>query len=403
MPVDNECMRGAAVLAVTESQSEASETATSASAGEIGPPARLFLCGDVMSGRGIDQILPTPSEPRLFEPFVHSALEYVRLAESISGPLPRRVASEYIWGVALSLLAEFEPHARIVNLETAVTRSTRACPEKQIHYRMHPANVGCLAAAGIDCCVLANNHVLDWGREGLQETLEVLHQAGIATAGAGDGEDAAARPAVLSCAAGTRVLIFGIAAGSSGAARNWRAARDQPGVNWLERASVDAAQRLARQISVYRRPGDRVVVSIHWGGNWGYTVARQERRFAHWLIDHASVDVVHGHSSHHPKGLEVYRDRLILYGCGDFLNDYEGIVGYESFRPELTLMYLPVLESATGALQHLTLVPLRIRRFQLQSASSEETEWLCHTLDRESRRWGARVRLEPDGTLAVEW
>ncbi len=403
MPVPDDAMRGSAARAVTPSPSEAPDPAAAASAGVSEPLARLFLCGDVMSGRGIDQILPRPSEPRLFEPFVRSAVEYVQLAESVSGPLPRRVESGYIWGAALGVLSEFDPHVRIVNLETAVTRSTRACPGKQIHYRMHPANISALAAARIDCCVLANNHVLDWGEEGLQETLTVLHHAGIATAGAGADEDAAGQPAVLPCAAGTRVLVFGVAVASSGVPRNWRAGEDRPGVNWLARPSVEAAERLARRIAVHRRPGDQVVVSIHWGGNWGYPVQRQERRFAHWLIDHAAVDLVHGHSSHHPRGLEVHRDRLILYGCGDFLNDYEGIGGYDSFRPELTLMYLPVLDSASGTLRRARLVPLRIRRFQLQSAAPQEAEWLTDTLDRESRGWGTRVRLEPDGTLAVQW
>lgn len=267
---------------------------------------------------------------------------------------------------------------------------------------MHPANISAHAPARIDCCVLANNHVHDWGEEGLRETLTVLRQAGMATAGAGADEDAAARPAVLPCAAGTRVLVFGVAVASGGVPRNWRAGGDRPGVNWLARPSVQAAERLARRIAVHRGAGDQVVVSIHWGENWGYPVQRQERQFAHWLIDHAGVALVHGHSSHHPKGLEVHRDRLILYGCGDFRNDYEGIGGHESFRPELTLMYLPVLESATGTLRRVTLVPLRIRRFQLQRASPQEAEWLADTLDRESRGWGTRVRLEPDGTLAVQ-
>lgn len=356
-----------------------------------------------MSGRGIDQILPTPSEPRLFEPFVHCALEYVQLAERTSGALPRQVAGDYVWGAALGILDRFAPQARIVNLETAVTHSARASPEKQIHYRMHPANVGCLVAAAIHCCVLANNHVLDWGREGLTETLQTLHRVGIATAGAGCNDLAAAAPAVIDLAGIARVLVFGVAVASSGVDAHWRAESDRPGVNWIRRASRQSAARIARQIALHRGAGDRVIVSIHWGANWGYDVTPHERAFAHRLIDQAAVDVVHGHSSHHPKGLEIYRDKLILYGCGDFLNDYEGIAGYGEFRPELTVMYLPVLEPGTGTLRSLRLVPMRIRRFRLEEASAQEAQWLCDTLDRESRRWGTRVRPHEDGGLSVEW
>ncbi|MBI4510255.1 MAG: CapA family protein, partial [Deltaproteobacteria bacterium] len=120
----------------------------------------LFLCGDVMTGRGVDQILRHPSDPLLHEPAVQDAREYVALAEEKNGPVPRNVDDTYIWGDALAELARAAPHARLVNLETSVTRSEDAWP-KGINYRMHPANVGCLTAAKVDACILANNHVLD--------------------------------------------------------------------------------------------------------------------------------------------------------------------------------------------------------------------------------------------------
>ena len=113
-----------------------------------------------------------------------SALGYVQLAEEVNGPIARPMDASYIWGDALEEFQRIKPQARIINLETAVTRSDDRDP-KGINYRMHPANISCLTAAGIDCCALANNHVLDWGSAGLTETLETLHQAGVKTAGAG--------------------------------------------------------------------------------------------------------------------------------------------------------------------------------------------------------------------------
>jgi poly-gamma-glutamate synthesis protein (capsule biosynthesis protein) len=150
-----------------------------------------------MTGRGIDQILPNSNEPWLLEPAMDSALEYVASAESFTGPLPRRASFNYIWGDALAELECVRPAARIIKLETAVTASPEAWPQKEIDYRMDPANVPSLQAAGIDCCVLANNHVLDWGRSGLEETFRTLHGAGIRTAGAGSNETEAAAPAIL--------------------------------------------------------------------------------------------------------------------------------------------------------------------------------------------------------------
>jgi poly-gamma-glutamate capsule biosynthesis protein CapA/YwtB (metallophosphatase superfamily) len=102
------------------------------------------------------------------------------------------------------------------------------------------------------------------------------------------------------------------------------------------------------------------------GRQLGYAIPPSHRAFAHALVDEAGVDLVHGHSSHHPKAIEVYRNRLILYGCGDFITDYEGIAGYESFRDDLVLMYLPALSARDGALARLTLVPIPNSQFPAQ-------------------------------------
>ena len=123
-----------------------------------------------MLGRGIDQIMRCPSDPTLYESYVTSALGYVELAERANGPIPRKCSFDYVWGQALGDLDAARPAARIINLETSITTSMSPAP-KGINYKMHPGNVSCLKAAKVDCCVLANNHVLDWGREGLLETL----------------------------------------------------------------------------------------------------------------------------------------------------------------------------------------------------------------------------------------
>jgi poly-gamma-glutamate synthesis protein (capsule biosynthesis protein) len=361
----------------------------------------LFLCGDVMPGRGIDQALPHPCDPRLHEGYVRDARDYVALAEAASGPIPRPVDFAYVWGDALAELERAAPQARLVNLETAVTTSDAFWP-KGINYRMHPRNVPVLAAAGIDACALANNHVLDWGAQGLAETLATLRRAGIQTAGAGSDQAEAQAPAVLTAGQG-RVLLFACGAGSSGIPAEWGATASRPGVNLLPELSPAAARRLGEQVRAARRPGDVAVVSIHWGGNWGYAVPKEERAFARLLVEEAGVDLVHGHSSHHPKGIEVHAGKLILYGCGDFLNDYEGISGYEAYRGELTLMYFPSLDPATGRLIRLRMAPLRVRRFRLQRAAPEEAVWLRDTLDREGRKLGSRVELNEDGRLELRW
>jgi poly-gamma-glutamate capsule biosynthesis protein CapA/YwtB (metallophosphatase superfamily) len=363
----------------------------------------LFLCGDVMSGRAIDQILPHAVDPCLYEPYITDAREYVDLAETVNGAIPRPVDYRYPWGDALAVLDDLDPAVRIVNLETAVTTSATPWPDKGIHYRMHPGNVELLQAARIDCCVLANNHVLDWHYRGLAQTLDTLHAASIASSGAGRGADRAAAPAIIPTRAVQRVLIFAFATPDSGTPRAWAAADERPGVNLLADYSARTVAEVVAVVERYRQPGDVIVVSIHWGGNWGYAVPTAQRRFAHALIDRGVVDILHGHSSHHPRGIEVYRGRLILYGCGDFINDYEGIRGHEVFRGDLSLMYLPSIRPGDGHLLGLTLVPLQIRRFRLHRASPEDAEWLAEMLNREGRVFGTRVDIDASGSLQLRW
>ena len=362
---------------------------------------RLFLCGDVMTGRGIDQVLAYPCDPALHEHYATSALDYVRLAEDANGPIPRCVAPSYVWGAALEELNWTRPDVRIINLETSVTRSEDYVP-KGINYRMSPENASCLAAAAIDCCVLANNHVLDWGPAGLRETLATLDALKIRIAGAGRDQADASAPAVLDVPGKGRVLVFSYASITSGTPRSWAAAQ-AAGVNLLEDLSDESAVRMCQQIVRLRQPNDVIVVSVHWGPNWGYEIPAEQRRFAHALVDNAGVSIVHGHSSHHPKTIEVYRDRLILYGCGDLLNDYEGIRGYEEFRDDLALMYVADIELASRTLAALEIVPLQIRRFQLVRPSRQDIAWLRQMLDRESREFGTRVMPSADARLALSW
>lgn len=277
----------------------------------------LFLAGDVMTGRGIDQVLPHPSPPRLYETCMQSAREYVDLAERANGPVAAPVAWDYVWGDALAVLARKRPDART------------AMPVRE----------------------------------------------------------------------GGRVLLFSYADGSSGVP--WAATARRPGVNRLADLSLRTVEHVAREVTRHRRPGDLVVASIHWGGNWGYAIGRDERAFAHALIDVANVHVVHGHSSHHPKGVELHAGRPILYGCGDFLNDYEGIGGYREFQPELRAMYFPAFD-AGGRLARFEIVPMALRRFRIGRADAAQARAFAAMLGRESAKLGTRVEAPADGELSVD-
>ncbi len=347
----------------------------------------IFFAGDVMTGRQVD--------------------------EQIS-----RTDPCYIWGDALAELDRWAPEVRIVNLETSVTTSADAWPDKRFNFRMHPNNTPCLNAARFDCCILANNHVLDFGYDGLAETIDSLRCHGIESAGAGDDLAAASAPAVLPMPGGGRALVFALTHPSSFTPRAWAAESSRPGVNLLGDYSAAAVESIRRQAEAIRRPFDTVIVSLHWGGNWGYEVRKRQRWFAHRLIQLAGVDVVHGHSSHHPLAVEIYRRRPIIYGSGDLINDYRITDESAPYRPELSALYFLRQQRSTGVLTGMTLVPMRIGDRRLHRATRAEASWLRDALNRggfpvplirKLKRWrdskrasfGLLWKLTPDATLTL--
>ncbi|MBW6534027.1 MAG: CapA family protein [Mariniphaga sp.] len=359
---------------------------------------QLFLCGDVMTGRGIDQALPHPVHPVLYESWVKNAQVYLKLAEQKNGKIEIPVSWDYIWGDAMKIWDENQPNLKLINLETSITTFPEPWPGKGINYRMNPKNIQVLKVAGIDHCSLANNHTLDWGRPGLKETLKTLETANIRYSGAGMNSEEAAKPSVFHLNTG-RVLVFSYVASGSGVPEMWQAKSGLPGVNFLPGLGETEISHIKQTIEKTRKAGDVVVFSIHWGGNWGYSIPAEHREFAHNLLDEAGVDLIFGHSSHHPLSLEVYNNKLIIYGAGDFINDYEGISGHEEYRGELTLMYFLEIDINSGQLKSLKMVPMKMKNFRLNYPKIKDVRWLQKTLDRESQKLGARVQIRTDNFL----
>jgi poly-gamma-glutamate synthesis protein (capsule biosynthesis protein) len=247
--------------------------------------------------------------------------------------------------------------------------------------------------------------MLDWSREGLAETLRTLHGAGMHTAGAGADAAAAWAPAALPLPGGAgRVLVFACATESSGVPADWAATDRYSGVALLPDLSEASARRLAAGVASERRAGEPVVVSIHWGANWGETIPAAHRDFAHRLIELGAADVVHGHSSHHPLAAEVYRGRLVLYGCGDLINDYEGIGPHGDLRSDVGCLYFATLEAQGGALQRLEIVPMQIRRLRLEAADAQARLWVERLFNRGGQALGTQVTALPGGSgWVLQW
>jgi poly-gamma-glutamate synthesis protein (capsule biosynthesis protein) len=294
--------------------------------------ATIAFIGDVMLGRGVDELIG-------------------------------RRPPESFWGDVGPVLRAAD--AVVANLECAIT--ARHTPwnktSKAFHFRARPQAVAVLRAANVRCVSLANNHTLDYQETGLLETLSNLEAAGIRCAGAGPDLDAAGAIAVID-AGGVRL---GVAAFTDNEPP-FAAGPARPGTSYLDiDGDPQAGRRVARATAAARDAGaDLVVLSLHWGPNMVASPPPRFRDFARAAID-GSVDLVYGHSAHVFQGIEVYRQRPILYDTGDFLDDYAIDA---KLRNDWSFVFL--LDVDGGRMQRLRLRPVRLTYAEVNFAAGDE-------------------------------
>lgn len=222
----------------------------------------------------------------------------------------------YVWGDTLPAFAAAD--CRICNLECALCVHPGPPPEpKMFCFTSDAANVAVLRAAGIDIVSIGNNHALDGGRHGLLEMVRILDEAQIAHAGAGADAAAARRPALIE-RVGMRIGFLACTDNEP----TWEAHYGTPGVSYVPDDLRDPrTAALLGWVEQVRAAADVVVVSLHWGPNWGRQPPASHRRLARALVD-AGADVVFGHSAHVTRGIEYRRRGVVIYSAGDFINDY---------------------------------------------------------------------------------
>jgi poly-gamma-glutamate synthesis protein (capsule biosynthesis protein) len=289
----------------------------------------LLLVGDVMLGRLVNDVL-------------------------------RHRPPDFPWGDTLELFRRAD--WRTCNLECVLADGGTPWTPKVFHFRSDAKNLAVLRAAGIDAVALANNHTLDFGYDALAEMLATLDRAGLPHAGAGPDLARAARPAICATAAGPIAVIA-----FTDNEPAWEATGARAGVFYVPVDLADArAAELIRLVARTRAEADFVIVSAHWGPNWGYTPPREHVPFARALID-AGADLVHGHSGHVVRGVEIYRGRPILYGAGDFVDDY---AVDPAERNDQSFVF--VVETDLRSVRGLRLYPTVIRSFQARLAERRE-------------------------------
>ncbi|KAI9685796.1 MAG: hypothetical protein M1820_010744 [Bogoriella megaspora] len=363
---------------------------------------QLIFLGDVMLGRLIDQLLPSHVD--------ESEEAHIVSKMKRSDPTLQNYTPVTPWGNVLPLLQSSD--LNIINLETAVTTHPIKWPNKVFNYRMHPQNIECLRQAKIAYASCANNHSLDFSENGLVETVQSLRAAGVQYAGAGLTAEESQRPAsvpILNSKSATDddhlVDIYSAADHPS----DWSRVPTFHFIDYSQ-ATKDRLRKLSKRYNEASIASLRVF-SVHWGPNYSWQPADEIRDMAHFLIDECGIDIVHGHSSHHVQGIERYRPgKLIIYGCGDFVDDYALTPEY---RNDLSAVWRVTVEEKGGenakpslALRRLEIFPTRIQRFRahLLEGNDPDHEWVCRKITSLSEELGEEglFKTGSEGQLTID-
>jgi poly-gamma-glutamate synthesis protein (capsule biosynthesis protein) len=307
----------------------------------------------------------------------------VVLARGLNAEISRR-SPESFWGNVLPLLHSAD--AVIANLECAVTARTQLWEKtpKMFYLRADPSAVEVLRAAHIQCVSLANNHTMDFGKEGLCDTLRHLDNAGIQHGGAGHDLAEAARPVVLDVA-GLRVGMVCFTDNEP----PFAAEPNQSGTNYLEiENNPAAAARVQQAAGEARRIGAQLVVlSLHWGPNMRPRPTPRFRDFAREALA-SGIDLIHGHSAHVFQGVERFSRGVVLYDTGNFLDDFPVD---PDFRNDWSFVFL--VEADVTGLRRLRLIPVRLGYGQVDLATGSEFEAIVQRM--RSRCAGIDAPLVP--------
>lgn len=315
---------------------------------------RLALMGDVMLGRGVNDELT-------------------------------RMPAEYVWGDCLDVLRAAD--IRLCNLECVISdRDAPLGPDrKAFRFRSDAKNIAVLSVAGLDMVSLANNHALDLGPEALLDMMQSLNAAGISWAGAGSDLTQASHMAVCEVA-GFRLGLVSCTDNEP----DWAAGIDRAGVFFIPIDIRDGrARRLFKLVTQRSQEADFMIVSVHWGSNWGYRPESGHEEFAHALID-AGADLVFGHSPHVVRGMEAYRRGLILYSAGNFVDDY---AVDERERNDLSFIFS--VDVDVHSVRRVSLYPTVIRDCRARLARGSDRDEITSTMEKLCRETGMTIRREP--------
>ncbi|HHV28087.1 CapA family protein [Acetivibrio mesophilus] len=264
----------------------------------------------------------------------------------------------------------------IGNLECAISsRGTPALKKESLLFRAAPENAAALKEAGFDVLNLANNHTMDFGREGLMDTVDFINSAGIKTFGAGKNRETAGKPLYIKVK-GTVVGFLGFSAFPS---EGYFFLEDQPDV-----AQVDI-ESLGEEVKTAKENCDVLIVSFHWGKEFDFYPVESQKSAAHIALDNGA-DIIIGHHPHVLQGVEIYNGKPIFYSLGNFVFDRQIPRGTD----ETVMLKVEIEKSKIGKIE---LVPLKIIDCQPTEAGFDDGVKILERLKLFSEGMGSDIDI----------
>lgn len=197
------------------------------------------------------------------------------------------------------------------NMESPITKRGVPVIDKPYVFRVKPEDAVCLRDLKIDAVSIANNHLMDYNAEGMEDTIDTLDALNIMHTGGGRNLTVARRPASLTYG-DTDIIIL---AYCNRPPEDYYATDSSPGIAPLDLVMI------REDIESYKLPDNIVLVSLHWGIEQTHEPQSSQVAEAHAIID-AGADAIIGHHPHWPQGIELYRGKPIIYSLGNFINGY---------------------------------------------------------------------------------
>lgn len=262
--------------------------------------------------------------------------------------------THFLWGVhefqakngrleiAREIVPVFEDASfRVLNLETALSSRGSPVPQRAYIFNSDLENIEVLKLLKLNLTVLGNNHSMDMGWDGLEDTMKKLRESGIPSIGAGKNENDAAS-AYFTQIGGIKVAFFSFCDVGE---NDMFSTATTPGV---ARSTMQNLQRIRDA----RRMADIVIVNIHWGIEYATSPTVDQVRFARMMID-AGASAIIGHHPHIPHGVEIYRNAPIAYSLGNFI--FGSINQYQTHN----IIAVVDLDRHKKTIQNLRIVPVQ--------------------------------------------